>query len=97
MSDGTVTKVSNRYLDLTADQWTFCKQLIPILKPFDVNTTFLSYDENVLVSFVLPILNGLKDSLMQIDSKTEQHLPAVNRFQEIVLAVIEQIWDFTSP
>ena len=53
LSDETVMKVSDRYLDLTADQWTLCKQLIPILKPFDVATTFLSYEENVSVSFVL--------------------------------------------
>ena len=39
LNDETVTKVSDRYLDLTADQWTFCKQLIPIFKPLDVNTT----------------------------------------------------------
>ena len=69
--------------------------MIPVLKPFDVATTCLSYEENVSVSFVVPILHGLKESLQKDSASVE--LPAVKDFKEMVLSEIERRWDLTSP
>ena len=95
LSDPSVITASYHYLDLKAEQWDLCKQLIPVLKPFDVATTCLSYEENVSVSFVVPILHGLKESLQKDSASVE--LPAVKDFKEIVLSEIERTWDLTSP
>ena len=39
LSDDSVTKRSDWYLDLTTEQWTLAEELIKILQPFDVATT----------------------------------------------------------
>ena len=74
LSDPSVTTASYHYLDFKPEQWDLCKQLIPV-KPFDVATTCLSYEENVSVSFFVPILHGLKEFLHEDSASVE--LPGV--------------------
>lgn len=40
-ADEDVTKRNDRYFDLTNEQWELAQELIKILKPFEVATTFL--------------------------------------------------------
>ena len=40
LSDETITKRSDSYLDLKTDQWEIAEQLIKVFKPFDIATTF---------------------------------------------------------
>ncbi len=41
LSDETVTKRSDRYLDFTTEQWVLAEELVKVLKPFKVATVFL--------------------------------------------------------
>ena len=65
LSDPTVTKRTDQYLDLKTDQWNLVSELVTVLEPFDVATTFLSYEQNPSLSCVLPVLQGLIESLGQ--------------------------------
>ena len=63
LSDETVTKRADHYLDLQSDQWALATDLVDTLRPFEVATTFFSYEENTSLSAVLPVLFGLLDGL----------------------------------
>ena len=75
LSNPSVTTASYHYLDLKPEQWDLRKQLIPVVKPFDVATTCLSFEENVSVSFFVRILHGLKEFLHEDSASVE--LPGV--------------------
>ena len=45
LSRGEVTKRSDRALDLQGEQWILAQELVKVLEPFEVATTFLSYEE----------------------------------------------------
>ena len=60
LSDDSVTKRSDHYLDLKTEQWNIASELVKVLEPFDIATTFFSYEESEespLLSCVLPILD----------------------------------------
>ena len=57
--DETVTKRVYRYLDLKSEQWTLMEELVEVLKPLKVATTFLQYEHNSSLSCILPIIHGL--------------------------------------
>jgi hypothetical protein len=59
LSDDTVTKRSEKNLDLKSDQWSLMEELVDVLKPFQVATTFLQYEHNSSLSCILPIFHGL--------------------------------------
>ena len=46
LSDERITKRSDRTLDLKSEQWTLAEDLVKVLSPFEVATTFFSYEEN---------------------------------------------------
>ena len=50
------------------------------LKPFDVATTFLSYEESPLISCVLPILHGIVQSLSAVVDEPS----VIHKFKEKV-------------
>ena len=81
LSDAEVTKVSDRYLDLKSEQWTLAEDLVTILEPFSIATTFFSYEENVSLSAVFPILHGILDKLA-ISEPTESAV--IKQFKETV-------------
>ena len=56
LSDDRVTKRCDCSLELTSGQWALAEELVSLLRPFEVATTFLSYEQNTSLSFVLPIL-----------------------------------------
>ena len=57
-----MTKSSDRYLDLKSEQWKLAEELIQVLENLSIATTFLSSEENVLMSAVHPILHGIIES-----------------------------------
>ena len=63
LADTTVTKTSDRYLELKGNQWDLLEGLKAVLHPLQVATTYLSAEYNVSVSALLPVLFGLVKSL----------------------------------
>ena len=67
LSDHTVTKASDRYLDLKSEQWELLTALKEVLHPLQVATTYFSAKYNVSVSALYPVLHGLLQSLEPSD------------------------------
>lgn len=82
-----MTKRPNRYLDLKTEQWELAEEMVEVLQPFAVATTFFSY-ENVSLSCVLPVLHGLQDGLKE---KKNDHA-VVAKFKEAVKKQIQTGW-----
>lgn len=59
-----------------------------MLQPFAVATTFFSYEENVSLSCVLPVLHGLQERLKE---KKNDHA-VVAKFKEVVKEQIRKRW-----
>ena len=92
LSDETVTKRSDRYLDLKTEQWNLASELIKVLKPFDVATTFFSYEEGTTISCILPILHGVVQSL----SFTADDSTSIRTFKDTVSKDIKRRWELDS-
>lgn len=89
LSDKTITKRSDRNLDLTSTQWSLAEELVKILEPFDVATTLLCGEEKSVISCTLPIVFGL---LQHIDSQENSTLPAITQFKKILKEEITERW-----
>ena len=92
LSDDSVSKRSDRYLDLNNDQWVLAEDLVKILAPLEVATTFLSYEEKSSISTVLPVLCSIVNTLEQSSSTNCQ--PSVISFKEKVAEEIKTRWKF---
>ena len=87
-----LTKRSDQYFDLRNDQWTLAEELVKVLEPFEVATTFFSYEENFSLSSTLPVLFGLIDGLKETSENEDESLPAaVNEFKRIVTEEITEL------
>jgi len=73
LSDNTVTKSSDRYLDLKSEQWEIFSALKELLLPLQVATTHFSAEYNVSTSALYPILYGLIQKLIA----SEDDLPCI--------------------
>ena len=65
------------------------EELVKILEPFNIATTFLSYEENVSASSILPVLYGLLDHLKAPASDDEADSMAICQFKEAVSSQIK--------
>ena len=92
LSDETVTKRADRYLDLQSDQWALATDLVDTLRPFEVATTFFSYEENASLSAVLPVLFGLLDGLRTLADDSA----LISQFKETVADQIRTRWSLHS-
>ena len=92
LSDDTITKRSDRYLDLKTEQWKLTEDLVPVVEPFTIATTFFSYEENVSISSVFAILHGLLEKLEpKEDSASEcSDSKTIKDFKETVVLQILQ-------
>lgn len=45
---------SDRYLDLKSDQWALAEELLKVLSPFEVATTYFGIEENCFYLFRSP-------------------------------------------
>ena len=92
LSDETITKRSDRYLDLKTEQW---KRTEDIVEPFTIATIFFSYEENVSISSVFAILHGLLEKLeLKEDSASDSKI--IKDFKETVALQILQRFELQS-
>ena len=92
LSDEEVTQRSDHYLDLRSEQWELLGCLVKHLEPCEIATVFLSYETNISVSCVYPIVQGLVTSL-QAD---EEDSPTHCCFKVAVASVIRPRWSLDS-
>ena len=88
LSDESVTKRNDRYLDLKSEQWTIVEELVAVLKPLQVATPFLQYEHNSSVSCILPVINGLDLSLQPSSDDS----PTIKQFKAKVHGEIRSRW-----
>ena len=78
-------------LDLKPDQWELLSQMVTTLKPLQVATTALCFDQNVSVSLIYPVVNGLLKKHLVIGS---DDLPVVKRFKELIAGELHRRFQF---
>ena len=88
LSDEAVTKRSDHYLDRKTEQWELAEEMVKVLQPFAVATIYFSYEENVSLSCVLPVLYGLQEGLKE---EKNDHA-VVAKFKEVVKKQIQTRW-----
>ena len=59
LADETVTRVEHRRLDLTTAQWELLGDLVKILHPLEIGTTYLCSEAISSLSSILPVLLGI--------------------------------------
>ena len=89
--DDKVTPTDKHYLDLTPEQWDLLSQMLIVLKPLQVATTALSYEQNVSSSLIYPIIHGLINCHLKHDTTD---LPAIKRFKETVTSQLQEWFGF---
>ena len=88
LSDESVTKRSDRFLDLRSEQWDLLQELANVLEPIEIATVFLSYESNVSISCIYPIGFGLLDNLQV----SEDVSPSCSLFKNEVASSIRSRW-----
>ena len=53
LSDETITKRSDQYLDLKTGQWKLAEDIAAVLESFTIATTFFSYEEEAPISSMI--------------------------------------------
>ena len=98
LSNDTTTKRSDRYLYLKKEQWKLTEDLVAVLKPFTIATTFLSYEETVTISSVFAILHRLLEKLKpKEDSASEcSDSKIIKNYKETVALQILQRFELRS-
>ena len=92
LSDPSVTKYSDRSLDLTSEQWNLLAELKPVLHVLQVATTFLSAEYNVSISALQPIVHGLTRSM----EVTEEDSPAIHQCKCAISKELRSRWSLNS-
>ena len=92
LSDNTVTKSSDRYLDLKSEQWEILSALKELLHPLQVATTYFSAEYNVSTSALYPILYGLIRKLIA----SEDDLPCIKQCKMTISTEIKRRWNLES-
>ena len=78
LSDESVTKCSDKHLDLITAQWSLAEELVEILEPFDVATTVPCGEEKSTISCTLPIILDYCSMLNLIHKKVLLYQPSLN-------------------
>lgn len=87
LSDESVTKVEYRRLDLTSTQWELLGNLVKILHPLEIGTTYLCSETSSLSS-ILPVLFGI---IKHLEVK-ENDSVVIKRFKISVESQIRSRW-----
>ena len=96
LSDESVTKRSDHYLDLKSEQWKLAEELVPVLEHFSIATTFFSSEENVSISSVFAIVYGLLDQLEVSREESASDSKVIREFKETVAAQLIERFELTS-
>ena len=67
------------------------EDLIKVLEPFYVATKYFSYEENVSISSVFPVLHGLIDQLEKLEPAGPS-ASIITQFKQVVLQEISRRW-----
>ena len=92
LGDDAITARDKRYLDLTSDQWEILQKLEEVLEPFKTATKFLSAEQYVSLSVVIPLIKGLIHSLRP----NEDDIPVIKRFKRNATTQLQDRWDLSS-
>ena len=92
--DDKFTKPNDRYLDLKTHQWEILQQMVAVLKPLQVATTALCEEQNISVSLVYPVINGLVRKHLVVK---EEDLTAVKNFKETVQKELKHRFNHDNP
>ena len=90
LSDETVTKRQYRWLDLSSKNWELLEELVKVLHPIEVATTFLSEEYNSF-SVIFPVIHGIVSQLIT-SNEDEDNLPIIREFRTIVAEALKRRW-----
>ena len=88
LADESVTKVEHRRLDLTSTQWELLSDLVKILQPLEIGTTYMCSETSASLSAILPILFGI---IKHLEIK-ESDSAVIKRFKICVECQIRTRW-----
>ena len=88
LADESVTKVEHRRLDLTSTQWELLIDLVKILQPLEIGTTYMCSKTSASLSAILPILFGI---IKHLEIK-ESDSAVIKRFKICVECQIRMRW-----
>ena len=88
LADESVTKAEHRRLDLTTTQWELLGDLVKILHPLEIGTTYLCSEATSSLSSVLPVLFGIIKNL----EVKENDSTCIRRFKISVDNQIRSRW-----
>lgn len=90
LSNDQVTKRIDRALDLTNDQWLVAEELVAILKPFEVATTFLCAENQPTISSTLPLVCNLIAGLEESNPDEDR---VIVKFKKAVVDDMKRRWE----
>ena len=88
LADESVTRRQYRYLELSSQHWLILEDIANVLEHLEVATVFLSAENNVSISAVLPIVHGLVTKLA-----VEEDSTCVKQFKVQVSSALKQRWN----
>ena len=88
LADETVTRVEHRRLDLTTAQWELLGNLVKILHPLEIGTSYLCSEATSSLSSILPVLFGI---IKHLEVK-ETDSTNIRRFKISVDSQIRNRW-----
>ena len=88
LADDTVTRRQYRYLELSSANWLILEDVSQVLEHLEVGTVFLSAENNVSISAVLPVVHGLLTKL----AIEEEDSSCIKQFKTQVSSALKRRW-----
>ena len=89
LADESVTRRQYRYLELSSQHWLILEDIAKVLEHLEVATVFLSAENNVSISAVLPIVHGLVTKL----AVEEEESVCVKQFKVQISSALKRRWN----
>ena len=88
LADDTVTRWQYRYLELSSANWLISEDVSKVLEHLEVATVFLSAENNVSISAVLPVVHTLLTKL----AIEEEDSSCIKQFKTQVSSALKRRW-----
>ena len=88
LADDTVTRRQYRYPELSSANWLILEDVSKVLKHLEIATVFLSAENNVSISAVLPVVHGLLTKL----AIEEEDSSCIKQFKTQVSSALKRRW-----